>query len=589
MSLIFASLSVSPGWGVDKDKASAIKARLQKKRQQQLSEAPSCSDEIEKLQQPVIESGPLTSEEIQALVRTKTPEQVRELIKSNERLLEAKLRFLCMVTSSEPIASTPIKFKDEINNLIGLQKLIENSIIDNCQNETIKKLEFSQLPIIKNNLFKSLTSGLKYIEKFHEHPANKEKFNDDRYEGFTPEQVAVCNILPFLRHDSEKYNEMVARIFSPNKQAELSAEDRSSMIKNYGEKKPGTLLTLTLSAIEGADFNEPLCLMKHYAMLLQYGMSELYESNQTKDKLTIKRRRLFFSFSNGEVETCLKFSQLLLPYVKCTQEILQIPGYEEIFAYENLIIQELKARKLEVQSPPPYSKEIINALRAKYGKQEAPEKETQVEKPVTKKKLLPVKEDATVTTTPAEEQCSQILAPQNLKKEYLLPADQDVREERKKAAKNMKRKNLHPIEKPLVIAEKTEQLKNQLPVIKIGGGPLRIYQKIIDGAFKGSMEKIVVLIEALGGGVDAGRSGSRIKFELPHILHNKSVVYLDMLPPAYESEQDPIEEQNTPMPVIHDGAHAPHKNHSKKLRSYHIEDIKDLLDRAGYEKGTVQR
>ena len=527
-----------------------------------------------------------------------TQEQFTELMESNMRLLENKYRFLNMVINPQSNNEITMdeKFKDEIASLIALQKKIDNIKIDDFQSEAIEKfcntekLELSQLPIIKNNLLESLRSGLKYIENFYEHPVNNKKFDDDRFEGFSPVEVAICNVLPFMQHDSERYDEMLARSFSSDRQEpQISDEDVSRIVKTHGTQKPGTLLTLLLSSIEEVDFSDPICLMKRYTLLLEYGLSELYKSNKTKDRLTLKRKRLFFSFSNGEVETCLKFSHLLFPYVQGMQTVLQIPGYDEIFTYQSLIEQELDARKLEVQSPPPFSRKVIEALQARQ-KQEEAECTKQVELPViVKKKPLLLTE----TTTP-EEQYSLSPTPQNLKKEYMGPADQDIRDKRKQEAKEMKKKNVQPLERSVkFLEEKVEQPKAQTFLIKIGGGPFKIYNKIMNGTFKGSMEKVVVLMEALGGIVDEGRSGSRIKFELPHIMTN-TTAYLDMLPPEYEGENDElaVEIQNTPMPnvpVIHDGMHVPHKNKSNKLRPEHIEDVKKLLIRAGYVEGAIQK
>ncbi|MBA3812913.1 MAG: hypothetical protein H0X26_00240 [Alphaproteobacteria bacterium] len=628
LSLILASLSVSTCYGMDAEsRREAIRARLQKKRegqlpsfqppqhqdphvlaqltefailQQEMQRAAILGEQMESLQERL--QGASSPQDQMALIKGivgLAGKQTQLISRHTQRQLEPQERFLNILVNNRPNHKNTVyeKYTGEIKHLIGLANTIGKIQIEKIgQLDDRDRVALTQLPIIKNNLLESLKSGLEFIEKFYAHPVNKKRFADDRYEGFSTEQIAAVNILPFIRHDSARYDEMLSRVFSLDMpEPQITAEHASRLIEDHGTQKPGALLKVLLSSIEEADFNDPICLMKQYASLLEYGLSELYKSNKAKDGLTLKRRRLLFSFSNGEVEICLKFSRQLFPYVQNMQKVLQIAEYDKIFSYQNLIEQELDARKLEVQSPPPFSRKTIEALQVRYQEREIPEKETPIEPPVIiKKKLLPAKEEGSVITSPTEDYSSPS-TPQNLKKGYKGPADTDLRYQRKQDAKDMKKKNVQPLTQPIkLFTEKTEQPKAHTSIVKIGGGPFKIYKRIVDGTFKGSMEKVVLLIEALGGKVDEGRSGSRIKFELPYITHQNTMAYHDMLPLEYEGENDEVELEvlNAPAvkgPVLHDGMHVPHKKKSSKLRPEHIDDVKAILIKAGYIEGAVQK
>ncbi|MDI9634821.1 hypothetical protein QM565_03330 [Geitlerinema splendidum] len=53
---------------------------------------------------------------------------------------------------------------------------------------------------------------------------------------------------------------------------------------------------------------------------------------------------------------------------------------------------------------------------------------------------------------------------------------------------------------------------------------------MLSKTYKGPIEKVVILFESLGGKVNEGRSGSRVKFELPHFL-TQNTVMLDVFSP----------------------------------------------------------
>jgi hypothetical protein len=190
----------------------------------------------------------------------------------------------------------------------------------------------------------------------------------------------------------------------------------------------------------------------------------------------------------------------------------------------------------------------------------------------------------------------------NEKSKYREPSEQEKAAERKRLAKEQKKVNAVPSlakeKEPESSSEKEpKHLKKNDFSIEIGGGPFKIFNKVMDQSFKGTIEKIVLLIEALGGSVDDGRSGSRIKIELPYINSNKKA-YLDILPPEEEEESETpktITNTNTntnsnstaTTTTAESVMHAPHKGKSKKLRFYHTKDVRELLMDAGYTPNVV--
>lgn len=80
-------------------------------------------------------------------------------------------------------------------------------------------------------------------------------------------------------------------------------------------------------------------------------------------------------------------------------------------------------------------------------------------------------------------------------------------------------------------------------------------------------------------------SGSRIKFSLPHFA-NLQIELLDILPPQTEDE-DEATSTSVSMSIEEAVFHGPHKQKSNKLRPCHVNDIREMLIRAGYNEKTV--
>lgn len=164
--------------------------------------------------------------------------------------------------------------------------------------------------------------------------------------------------------------------------------------------------------------------------------------------------------------------------------------------------------------------------------------------------------------------------------------------------------------KPILEREDREE-----PKFSLGGGPFKTFSKLLSKTYKGSIEKVVILFESLGGKVNEGRSGSRVKFELPH-FDTQSTVMLNVLSPQDEDEpiSKPIasprkKSQSHRSKTVRSKAsssstassstdlrkrqevvlHSPHKHGSKKLAPYHVNDIRDMLLRAGFTEERVTR
>jgi hypothetical protein len=325
--------------------------------------------------------------------------------------------------------------------------------------------------------------------------------------------------------------------------------------------------------------------------------------------LYLRSKRLLSSLYDGEVELALKISNLLYPYANVIQKCLiqEVAGYSEVFTNRDVIESALLNRRKETQRRrPAYSRDIILLLQERFKEQEEQEALESSKVSSSKKSAVLKHTSANLGTLqdPHEEVSQNLITTtppnQNLKKEYRQPSEQQLIEERKMAAKTAKKKNLENLpennvteydpfkveQQPLSGENNTTAIQSHL-TIKIGGGPFKIFNKIVNKTFKGSMEKVILLIEALDGSADEGKSGSRIKFELPHLNHN-SMAYLDISPP--DNDEDNMQSWDSQIRVNNPKTiHAPHKNKEKKLRFYHVEDVRNFLLNAGYNENTVYK
>jgi hypothetical protein len=171
---------------------------------------------------------------------------------------------------------------------------------------------------------------------------------------------------------------------------------------------------------------------------------------------------------------------------------------------------------------------------------------------------------------------------ENCKNEYREPSGLDVRDERKRLAKEEKRKNAAATpaaaEEPKVVSAEAPKA---VPVFRITGG-YDVFKAIMDEKYDGEMDQIELLIKNRFNGM-AYLSHGRWHFAVPHIAKNNASVFASTLEPMVEEEAD----SNVPDRAV-TTVHNPHKFGSKRLRPYHVEALKELFERAGYNLETVK-
>ena len=168
-----------------------------------------------------------------------------------------------------------------------------------------------------------------------------------------------------------------------------------------------------------------------------------------------------------------------------------------------------------------------------------------------------------------------------------------------------KRKDSPTKVRPTLDGEGREEAK-----FSLSGGAFKTFSRLLSKTYKGPIEKVVILFESLGGKVNEGRSGSRVKFELPHFL-TQNTVMLDVFSPqdGDEATSQPTASprkkskshrskaaRSKPSSSLTDlrkrqevVLHSPHKHGSKKLAPYHVNDIRDMLLQAGFTEERVTR
>lgn len=434
---------------------------------------------------------------------------------------------------------------------------------------------------LKERLISSLESSLKYTENafklINEEAAFYKAPKNDLYS----KEIFASDLLPY----SNKFRKNIIIRIKP------SAEQRPYIISTWIEE------------LKKYDLSDPLQIMKLHVSSFAFADIFLNVSTYLQPEVMapgyIEHKRLASSLFDGDLELCLSFSELLSPYTKVIQDVLKISGVDEFLTLEKEKIEEpLDRQRVETKRQPAFSRDAVHALEEKY-KQKVQHVKAQPQSQPLSLQKNPSQEKPAAASYDHPYDASTGTSSSNLKNEYRQQSIQEKRTERKRKGKEQKKntskiswKNKDFEELP---SPKPPKQQNEVPslIVKIGGGPFKIYHKVMDNTFKGSMEKIVLLIEALRGKVDEGRSGSRLKFELPHIGNNR-VTYLDMLPPEYDGA-DEIETvlsqpQTTTTPTTAETVvHTPHKGKSKKLRPYHIKDIRELLISAGYTIDAVQK
>lgn len=445
---------------------------------------------------------------------------------------------------------------------------------------SLRKLDITQTLTIREGLINSLTSGQKYKENIHNRLCEERNFYLSRNKSFDNSQAFACDVLPF-NHKSRK--DFVAHFYT------ASLADRK-------------VLPIYIDLWNEMDTQSTIFLTSFYVSLFSFSntiidvVAAMQPQLDHEKDLRIKYRRLVSSLCYGDLESVLKCSNLMRPYIEIIQNVLKIKGLDDIFTFEKILEDILDKQRIENQRGP------VLLTRYKLFLQERAKKNRQVS-PI-ELAALPIEikiESLSQNQLTLPEECikeNHSPVHTNEKSKYRGLSEQEMIAERKRQGKEQKKVNagMSSLKEPELKSLSAKEGKPSVKIdslIQIGGGPFKIFNKIMDQSFRGTIEKIVLLIEALGGSVDDGRSGSRIKIELPYINSNTKA-YLDLLPPEEEDENkvphsQPITRTNTTTPIstAESVMHAPHKGKSNKLRFYHTKDVRELLMDAGYTPDTV--
>jgi hypothetical protein len=437
-------------------------------------------------------------------------------------------------------------------------------------------IKLEEVPVIKAKFIAALDSGIKFVKNASSRLNEERDYHLGRNPSFTKDKAFGFDFIPF----KDKRRKSFVLCAQPLVKAGIP-----------------TLETLREKFI-AEDPNDFKCVMRMYIGLLSFAQIQLAGSNDAigivkimtqQQGITRKAERLLFSVYDGEINQALNTAELLFPYFNAIQSVLKIPNFE-VFSnrvYEQQINETLVQRS-EKLNPRLLPSNIAAVIRESVLSQQ---KEI-----VNKGGKQTTKPDRSVQQEGVESSVDfyESSTAHNLKKNYREPSEQELRDERKRQAKRAKKaaslQDMEPQEKNIVFIEETIEKKEEQEealLIKIGGGPFRTFKKIIDKTYRGSMEKVMLLFQALGGKVDEGRSGSRIKFELAHIANGK-YMSLDTLPLENDEEEETInlniEGKECKQEAV---LHNPHKGGSNKLRPYHVTDIRDLLIEAGYNNQSV--
>lgn len=346
-----------------------------------------------------------------------------------------------------------------------------------------------------------------------------------------------------------------------------------------------------------------------------------------------KARLLLSSIYDEGILEALETAQKLLPYVRVIQNTLNIPELPQVTDHAGVIHQNVLKRLPKLKQENVISPEALNQARTKKGtrKDAGQSLEPTVSKPT-------IEETSRIPSSSAIP--SPLPTPSFLGIEYptlgmgenlsqaasslpILSSSPDLADTEPEIPSSMNfplssaaSSSFDTFEYPL---EQKEERKDSFTKAKLslggegreeakfslGGGPFKTFSKLLSKTYKGSIEKVVILFESLGGKVNEGRSGSRVKFELPH-FDTQSTVMLDVFSPQSGKEPtskpaaSPRKKTNARRQAKASSStdlrkrqemviHSPHKHGSKKLAPYHVNDIRDMLLRAGFTEERVTR
>lgn len=415
---------------------------------------------------------------------------------------------------------------------------IDNSLFD-------KNLDLNDTRLLHARFVLQLTSGLKYIKDAHEKIHDEYEKYLCRPNQFSKRNIFAHDIVSFA-HPSRK--ELILRLHSAS---QVRIPDALIKLAKLLPQDPTTikgLLQLYKNLI-------------YHSLISVKSESLLALPDESNKWLRNKSLRLMSTLFDGETETMLAYSELLLPYVVAVQNVLNIDEYDALICFADVINDALEQQRSKTFRRPLFSREKVTQIKMSYEQ----ESNDFVE--------------SFSTTSDAQD------APSGSTRDYRDPSCQEIRKRQKLEKKEAKRAMAEANSKGKEREEKKEVKSRAKPVpvvtpvqttVSLGGRHYKTFEKIMDGTYRGTINKVVALIEHWHGVVDDGRSGSRMKIELPHRTGGVIAV-ADMHPPEEEMEED----------VAHGLIHKPHKNKSNKLRAHHTEEIRMVLLKADYSMDTV--
>lgn len=390
------------------------------------------------------------------------------------------------------------------------------------------------------------------------------------------------------------------------------------------------------------------CIVRMYYGLVNLAQSNWEGSSNTLNLLNIlpgnplineKARLLLSSIYDEGILEALETAQKLLPYVQIIQSTLNIPELQQVTDHAGAIHQNVLKRLPKLKQGNVISPEVLKQARTK----KATRKDISQSLGATVSKST-IEETSRIPSSSAIP--SPLPASTLLERGYPIPS---IEEELPLASSSLETPSPSPDlvdselempetfslthitlssadDLPTKVQPNLEEESKKESKFSLGGGPFKTFSKLLSKTYKGSIEKVVILFESLGGKVNEGRSGSRVKFELPH-FDTRSTVMLDIMSP--QDNEDVSTSLSTSSPrkksqshgsktarskaarskVARSKAsssstaststglpkrqevvlHSPHKHGSKKLAPYHVNDVREMLLRAGFTEERVIR
>ncbi|MDI9634823.1 hypothetical protein QM565_03340 [Geitlerinema splendidum] len=498
----------------------------------------------------------------------------------------------------------------------GILATLEDRVISEGEKDQIQQgflaanLNPAEVRTIQETFLTSFNSGLEYVQT----TSNRLNSERDYFCGRNPD----FNIREAFGTDLFQFSSTYRRDFILKVQpfAKAGIPPMESFREKFSDENPEDLA----------------CIIRMYYGLVNLAQVNWEGSSDTLSLLNAlpgnplineKMRLLLSSIYDEGILEALETAQKLLPYVQLIQSTLNIPELQQVTDYAGVIHQNVLKRLPKLKQGNIISPEVLKQARTKKGTR----KDTRQSLGVTVLESA-IEEAPRIPSSSAIP--SPLPTPTLSEIEQPIPfAEEELPQPSSSLEISSSPPDLEAIETEIPeisslvhialsssvdsLAEVQPNLEGESkkePKFSLGGGPFKTFSKLLSKTYKGSIEKVVILFESLGGKVNEGRSGSRVKFELPH-FDTQSTVMLDVFSPqdgdeptskpAASPRKKPKARQQAKASSSTASSstdlrkrqemviHSPHKRGSKKLAPYHVNDIRDMLLRAGFSEERVAR